>query len=607
MRAFSALRRLALIAACGGGLPFAVSTGVAASTNAVDAASLLQQAEHPACTTSLSDQCVSLLRQLEPRIDELAPEQQQHLRYLQAWQAILAGDYKKSDALTHAILSDSQDDDLRLKTRMLQVNSLSEQSRFEDAFRQLDQLVGAIGEGSRATPSLREKGYGVVSSLYADAGQYALASYYAEQIFTQGLARPGFTCVDDHARIAARFGGRQWNGIEPLISEGVATCLKENNSLYANGIRYFAASLALQQGDSDKAIALLSKHLAEVHRDNYSQQVAQFEGLLAQAYQQAGKTPLARQFALAAVGHGTSNRFAPAVVEAYKILYTLAKQEGDAASALAYHEKYMVADKGHLDEVSAKALAFQTVKQQLAANKAQVDTLSRQNQVLKLQQALDRKASETSRLQLLLLLLVLGFIAFMTYRIKRSQLRFMKLARRDGLTGIFNRQHFVTSAEQQLQYCRKSSRQACLVLIDLDHFKVVNDTHGHAVGDRVLKRAVAACEQHLRSTDIFGRLGGEEFGILLPECTLEQALARAEQIREAIAAASVFGDNLAEVPVSASFGVATIERSGYDLRKLLVDADDGLYRAKREGRNRVMVSDDTQPRQRVAGVAVDHG
>jgi diguanylate cyclase (GGDEF)-like protein len=180
----------------------------------------------------------------------------------------------------------------------------------------------------------------------------------------------------------------------------------------------------------------------------------------------------------------------------------------------------------------------------------------------------------------------------------------MKLARRDGLTGIFNRQHFVSSAELQLQYCKKSARQACLVLIDLDHFKVVNDTHGHAVGDRVLRRAVAACQEHLRSTDIFGRLGGEEFGIVLPECTLDQALGRAEQIRLAIATAAS-GEDAPAVPISASFGVASTVRSGYELRQLLIDADDGLYRAKREGRNRVSVCDGTQPRRRVAGVATD--
>jgi diguanylate cyclase (GGDEF)-like protein len=91
---------------------------------------------------------------------------------------------------------------------------------------------------------------------------------------------------------------------------------------------------------------------------------------------------------------------------------------------------------------------------------------------------------------------------------------------------------------------------------------------------------------------------------LLPECTLEQAINRAEQIRVAIATA-VSDDDIPDVPISASFGVATIARSGYELRQLLIHADDGLYLAKREGRNRVSVCYDTQPRQRVAGVATE--
>jgi diguanylate cyclase (GGDEF)-like protein len=193
-------------------------------------------------------------------------------------------------------------------------------------------------------------------------------------------------------------------------------------------------------------------------------------------------------------------------------------------------------------------------------------------------------------LYIALLLLVLAFIALWAYRVKRSQLRFMRLARRDGLTGIFNRQHFVNEAERHLQYCKKSARDACLVLIDLDHFKVVNDTHGHAVGDRVLKRAVAACQAHLRSTDVFGRLGGEEFGMLLPECELDQVLERVEEIRVAVALVSADQD-VSGAPVSASFGVATAARSGYELRQLMSDADEALYRAKHEGRNRVSLSE----------------
>ncbi len=99
----------------------------------------------------------------------------------------------------------------------------------------------------------------------------------------------------------------------------------------------------------------------------------------------------------------------------------------------------------------------------MLAKKLQIDTLNKQNQILTLQQELNKKAVEASRLYIVLLLLVLASIALWAYRVKRSQLRFMKLARRDGLTGIFNRQHFVNEAERQLQYCRNSARDACVV------------------------------------------------------------------------------------------------------------------------------------------------
>ncbi len=570
-----------------------------------EGASLLQQAETEVCVTSLSEQCVRLLHRVEQVASQLTVEQLQHLHYLQAWQAAFGGDYQKSDALIDDVLDKSRDVNLRLKAAIFRVDSLSEQSRFEEAFRELSQLVVSLQDGTGITPRMREHGFVVASSLYAGAGQYELASYYASEIFKQGLASDGYTCVDDHARIAAQYGGGNWQGMDPLIAQGIEVCIKERNSLYANGIRYFAAKLDISRGHPERAIALLWKNYPAAERDGYAPQLAQFNALLATAYSETGQLQLARESALAAITHGTHNHYAEAISTAYRILYVGAKQQGDIPAALAYHEKYMIADKGYLDELSAKALAFQTVQQQVVAKKLQIDTLNKQNKILQLQQSLDQSASQTNRLYLILLLTVLAFIGFWTYRIKRSQLRFMKLARRDGLTGIFNRQHFVSSAEQQLQYCRKSSREACLVLIDLDHFKVVNDTHGHAVGDRVLKRAVSACQQHLRSTDIFGRLGGEEFGIVLPECTLEQALGRAEQIRVAIATAAS-GEEATGVPISASFGVATIRRSGYDLRKLLIDADDGLYRAKREGRNRVRVCDDAQPRERVAGVATEN-
>jgi diguanylate cyclase (GGDEF)-like protein len=223
----------------------------------------------------------------------------------------------------------------------------------------------------------------------------------------------------------------------------------------------------------------------------------------------------------------------------------------------------------------------------MLVQKLATEGLSKQNNILRLQQALDTKAVESSRLYIVLLLLALISIVFWLFRLKRSQLRFKKLSFHDGLTGIFNHQHFISETDRALRLLEKKLGTACLISIDLDHFKQVNDTHGHAMGDVVLRRTVAICQQQLRPTDLFGRLGGEEFGILLIECSRNQGMAIADRIRMAIEATPVDGDGCV-ISFSASVGVASTDKSGYGLQRLCWEADAALYRAKRTGRNRVI-------------------
>jgi diguanylate cyclase (GGDEF)-like protein len=138
-----------------------------------------------------------------------------------------------------------------------------------------------------------------------------------------------------------------------------------------------------------------------------------------------------------------------------------------------------------------------------------------------------------------------------------------------------------------LQALKKKAENACLISIDLDYFKQVNDTHGHAMGDAVLKQAVAICQRELRPTDLFGRLGGEEFGILLAGCSRHQGLEIANRIRVAIDATPMGHDDCV-ITISASVGLASTEVSGHDLQRLCKEADAALYRAKGAGRNRVV-------------------
>jgi len=545
---------------------------------------LLKQADQ--IKTSNHAEFVALLRQLDDGAARLSPEQRLYLEYLKAFQTAYRGDYKTSITLLDQVIAESGDATLRLRAGFTAVNILGIATHYEEAFARLNPLVDQLPNVT--DKEARRAALSVVSQFYSEAGQYDLALAYADKLVAENPTGSG-ACKGRYFKLEALFKSGRLRS-ENEFADGVEACSKAVEPIFGNLIRNYAADFDMQQGKPAAAIKLLQEGYAGVKKTSYPPLISLFNASLARAFWKLGDATSAKRFAISAIDSAIKNEYTEPLVTAYDLLYQIAKKQGDTSSALGWHEKYMEADKGYLNTISAKALAYQTVKQQVLAKKLQIDTLAKQNKILQLQQALGKKAVEAGRLWIILLLLLLAFIGFVAYRIKRSQLRFMKLARRDGLTGIFNRQHFVGEADRQLQYCRKSERDACLVLLDLDHFKTVNDTHGHAVGDRVLKRAVAACQAYLRSTDVFGRLGGEEFGMLLPECTLDQVLLRVDQMRVAIATVSA-GEDAPGIPISASFGVATVGNSGYELRQLMMDADDALYRAKREGRNRVSLSD----------------
>jgi diguanylate cyclase (GGDEF)-like protein len=174
------------------------------------------------------------------------------------------------------------------------------------------------------------------------------------------------------------------------------------------------------------------------------------------------------------------------------------------------------------------------------------------------------------------------------------------VSRLDGLTGICNRPHFIRRAESALEHNSKVRQELCIVLFDLDHFKTINDRHGHAMGDFVLQQTVSRCQSHLRANEVFGRFGGEEFSILLPGSGPEAARQRTEQLRRSIAGIVASSGGI-ESNVSASFGIAASASSGDELRQLLAHADAALYQAKRTGRNRVVLYD---PRVTLDGATV---
>lgn len=166
-------------------------------------------------------------------------------------------------------------------------------------------------------------------------------------------------------------------------------------------------------------------------------------------------------------------------------------------------------------------------------------------------------------------------------------------ARTDELTGLHNRRHFFELAERECSVARRHGRPLSVVLIDIDHFKQINDTFGHQAGDEVLARLAGTVAAHRRSGDILARYGGEEFVLMLPETEAQSALRVAEQLRAAVAADGVdTPSGRANFTISA--GVAQLGADAQTLEQLIRKADEALYAAKAQGRNRSILQADVQ-------------
>mgnify|MGYP001611879736 FL=1 len=165
-----------------------------------------------------------------------------------------------------------------------------------------------------------------------------------------------------------------------------------------------------------------------------------------------------------------------------------------------------------------------------------------------------------------------------------EQLR--QLAITDELTQTYNRRHFIETAEREFARARRYRETFSVVVLDLDDFKFVNDTHGHPAGDQVLRTVSDLCRRNIRQHDTFARYGGEEFVFLLPGLDYAGACEFAERIRRRLAGTPVaFGNRL--IHVTASLGVAVYHEGLSDLDSLLTHADQAMYRAKNLGKNRL--------------------
>ncbi len=177
---------------------------------------------------------------------------------------------------------------------------------------------------------------------------------------------------------------------------------------------------------------------------------------------------------------------------------------------------------------------------------------------------------------------------FQARELRRQQQHIQKLADEDQLTGLYTRREFENRYREEFDRTQRYGTKLSIVMVDLDHFKEVNDTYGHPVGDKVLETTGDLIEEKTRSSDVAGRYGGEEFALVLPETPIKGARITAERLRESLAEETFEAETGEEFSVTCSIGISEYNPSIDDPEVLLGQADEALYEAKETGRNQVV-------------------
>ncbi|ALS98355.1 GGDEF domain-containing protein [Lacimicrobium alkaliphilum] len=523
-----------------------------------------------------------ILKHIDPL--KLTPKQLELFEYLSAYEISYSGDLVEGVKRYNIISSkySASDSDIKYRAILSSVNNYALMHEWVSGLKSLEHLLGQLDK-IRET-EIVEQSLISASILYNQLGQHDLALKYSETLLSRNPSKRS-SCFANGQKIEALVKSEEGTIGTNEFEDAIKECEEQGEKLISGIIKSYWVSFLIDSNKLEEAHTLALASLEQIKKTNYPPAIYDFYALLCKTEYSLRRSESAIESCLQA-SQNEEGTYLPPKIEAFHILSKIFSETGSYEKSLEYYKKYAEADKTYLDEVKVKQLAIQQAKHDAIEKANQIALLDKENTLLKTQARLSKEEQENNRLFMAFLMLVILMVVLWAYKNRRMHLKIRQQAETDDLTGISNRGHFSQVAESALSYHKKTHQPLAFVIFDLDLFKNVNDQFGHQVGDWALKAAVDALKRVCREQDQIGRMGGEEFAILLPGCSIGKAMQVAEACRLAIEAidTSPSGEHFT---LTASFGVADTQVCSYEFDQLYGCADHALYQSKENGRNRV--------------------
>jgi len=525
-----------------------------------------------------------ILNELQSQQQSLSRFEQDLYRFLKAYVHAFKGEQEQAIEWAESVQL-SADPRVWVQANLLLATVNEHRKSFEQAYKYLYQALRVAGGVDDA--DLQTQVYTVATQLHISVEAFQQALIYADNLL-ELASTPRQHCVGLVLKVHATAKLQNRKPTE-LLEQALTTCKEANEELLQHSAVLYVADEAVKT-EPQWVKEQMEQRLPGLEKIGYRYAIVQAHFYLASALNQLGEIHQAKQLLDDVYQQSVELNDLKLANQALLQLTDIYAHLQQNELALQAYKKYSDVSQRFFREYKERNLAFHLAQTNFIENENKLAQVKGQNELLRL----EREVQSNEKLVAIfagMAMIALLLLALYVVSIKKRDLH--RIANTDFLTRLFNRRHFTSLVDLQLDNRRKTEQHS-LILLDIDHFKQLNDQFGHAAGDYVLRQLAKMCQTALRKQDLMARLGGEEFAIFLPGCDADHALKLAEVCRRRIAERK-FSFKGEQVQITASFGVAACLPQ-HSFEQSLAQADEALYMAKADGRNccrLYVVSDDS--------------